>query len=151
MKAWKRRHSLSPWMKEAHGWSVDLAPWDAWSMKSRKECWLPLSAPWTFDNSWPPLLLGLVKPTFSNSTTHYLTYYSRKQGLNNGLILLLLLFDTPLQIFISSLANVKSVRSPCGFGPSWMKPNWIFLSMLLVIGPLDGLELEGACGPCIGL
>jgi len=31
-----------------------------------------------------------------------------------------------------------------------MKPNWIFLSMPLVIGPLDGLGLEGACGPCIG-
>jgi len=31
-----------------------------------------------------------------------------------------------------------------------MKPNWIFLSMLLVIGPLDRLGLEGACGPCIG-
>jgi len=29
MKTLKRRHSLSPWMKEAHGWSVDLAPWDA--------------------------------------------------------------------------------------------------------------------------
>jgi len=24
------------------------------------------------------------------------------------------------------------------------------LSMLLVIGPLDGLGLEGECGPCIG-
>jgi len=31
-----------------------------------------------------------------------------------------------------------------------MKPNWIFLSMLLVIGPLDGLGLEGEYGPCIG-
>jgi len=31
-----------------------------------------------------------------------------------------------------------------------MKPNWIFFSMLLVIGPLDGLGLEGACGSCIG-
>jgi len=30
MKTWKRRHSLNPWMKKAHGWSVDLAPWDAW-------------------------------------------------------------------------------------------------------------------------
>jgi len=35
------------------------------------------------------------------------------------------------------------VRSPCGFGPSWMKPNWIFLSMPLFIRPLVGLELEG--------
>jgi len=31
-----------------------------------------------------------------------------------------------------------------------MKPNWIFLSMLFVIGHLDGLGLEGACRPCIG-
>jgi len=31
-----------------------------------------------------------------------------------------------------------------------MKPNWIFLSMLLVIGPLDGLGLEDECGSCIG-
>jgi len=38
---------------------------------------------------------------------------------------------------------VKSVRSPCGFGPSWMMPNWIFLSMPLVIGSLDGLGLDG--------
>jgi len=43
------------------------------------------------------------------------------------------------------------VRSPCGFGPSWMKPNWIFLSMLLVIGPLDGLELEGVPWLDVGL
>jgi len=31
-----------------------------------------------------------------------------------------------------------------------MKPNWIFFSMPLVIGPLDGLGLEGACRPWIG-
>jgi len=31
-----------------------------------------------------------------------------------------------------------------------MKLNWIFLSILLIIEPLDGLGLEGACGPCIG-
>ena len=43
------------------------------------------------------------------------------------------------------------MRSPCGFGPSWMKPNWIFLSMLLVIGPLDGLELEGVPWLDVGL
>jgi len=56
-----------------------------------------------------------------------------------NLIAILLLFDTPLQIFTSSLAHVKSVRNPCGFGPSWIKPNWIFFSMSLVIGPLGGL------------
>ena len=148
MVAWRRRHLPRLWMKEAHGWSVDLAPWDAWSMRCRKECWLPLSPPWTFDSPWPNLLLGLVKPKFINSTTHCLAYYSRKQGLNNGPMLFL--FDTPLKIFTSSLAHVKSVRSPCGFGPSWMKLNWIFLSILLIIEPLDGLGLEGACGPCIG-
>jgi len=49
------------------------------------------------------------------------------------------------------LANVKSVRSPCGFGPSWMKPNWIFLNMPLVIGPLDGLGLEMHVGHGLGL
>ena len=78
MKTWKRRHSLSPRMKEAHGWNVDLAPWDTWSMRCRKECWLPLSPPLTFGSSWPNLLLGLVKPNFINLTTHCLTYYSRK-------------------------------------------------------------------------
>jgi len=31
-----------------------------------------------------------------------------------------------------------------------MKPNLIFFSMPLVIGPLDGLGLEGAWWPCIG-
>jgi len=46
---------------------------------------------------------------------------------------------------------VKSVRSPCGFGPSWMKPNWIFLNMPLVIGPLNGLELEMHVGHGLGL
>jgi len=30
-----------------------------------------------------------------------------------------------------------------------MKLNWIVLSMPLVIGPLDELGLEGACGPWI--
>jgi len=53
-----------------------------------KEYWLPLSPPWTLDSSWPNLTLGLGKPNFSNSTTHCLTYYSRKQGLNNEPILL---------------------------------------------------------------
>jgi len=43
------------------------------------------------------------------------------------------------------------VRSPCGFGPSWMKPNWIFLSMPLVIEPLDGLRLEGVPWLDVGL
>ena len=59
------------------------------SMRYRKECWLPLSPPWTFGSSWPNFLLGLVKPIFINSTTHCLTYYSTKQGLNKGPILLL--------------------------------------------------------------
>jgi len=32
---------------------------------------------------------------------------------------------------------------------SWMKPNWIFLSMPLVIRPLDGLGFEGV--PCLNV
>ena len=56
-----------------------------------------------------------------------------------------------LQIFTSSLAHVKSVKSPCGFGSSWMKPNWIFLSMSLIIGPFDGLGLEGVPWLDVGL
>jgi len=71
------------------------------SMRCRKECWLPLNPPCTFDSSWPNLLLGLVKPNFSNSSTHCLTYYSRKQGLNNGPILLIF-YCSLIHLFKSS-------------------------------------------------
>jgi len=52
---------------------------------------------------------------------------------------ILLGFDALLQVLVISLAHKNNATSPCGFGPSWMKPNWIFLSMPLVIGPLGGL------------
>jgi len=70
-------------------------------VRCRKECWLPLSPPWTFSSSWQNLLLGLVKPNFINLTTHCLTYYSRKQGLNNWPILLLF-YCSLIHLFKSS-------------------------------------------------
>jgi len=73
-------------------WS--LGPW-------MKECWLPLSPPWTFGRSWPNLLLGLVKSSFINLTTHCLTYFCRKQGLNNGPILFLF-YCSLIHLFKSS-------------------------------------------------
>ena len=144
MKAWKRRHSLSPWIKEAHGWSVDLALWDAWSMRSRKKCWLPLSPPWTFYSSWTPLLLGLVKPNFSNSTTHCLTYYSRKQGLNNGPILLLF-YCSLKQLFKSSYLLWPMWRvweAHVGLGHLEWSPIGSFWTCLLLLGLLMGLGLR---------
>jgi len=145
MKTWKKRHSLSPWMKEAHGWSVDLAPWDAWSMSCRKECWLPLSLPLTFGSSWANLLLGLVKPNFINSTTYCLIYYSRKTRPKKWPNLNLYYFlHASSHILEISLAHVNNVKRPWLTWLSCERPIWIFLIMLLVIGPLCGLGLVEA-------
>jgi len=44
------------------------------------------------------------------------------------------------------------VRSPCGFGPSWMKPNWIcFLACPLLLGLLVGFGIEMDVGHGLGL
>ena len=145
MKTWKRRHSLSPWMKEANGWNVDLAPWDAWSMRCRKECWLPLSPPLTFGSSWPNLLLGLVKFNFIYSTTHCLTYYSRKIRLKQWPNLNLYYFlHASSHIFEISLAHVNNVKCPWLTWSSCERPMWIFFIMLLMIWPWYGLELVDA-------
>ena len=120
-------------------------------VRCRKECWLPLSPPWTFGSWWQKSLIGLSQAQFYqfNYTLFDLLFYKTRPKQWAKLIVILLLFDTLLQIFTSSLANVKSVRSPCGFGPSWMKPNLIFFSMSLVIGPLGGLWDWNSCGPWI--
>jgi len=106
----------------------------------------------SFDSSWPNLLLGLVKPNFINSTTHCLTYYSRKQSLNNRPILLLF-YCSLRHLFKSShllwpMWRVWEVH--VGLGHLEWSPIWSFFSMPLVIGPLDGLGLEGAWWPWIG-
>jgi len=153
MKTWKRRHSLSPWMKEAHGWSVDLAPWDAWSMRCRKECWLPLSPPWTFGSSWSNLLLRLVKPNFINSTTYCLTYYSRKQGLDNGPILLLF-YCSLIHLFKSSHLLWPMWRvweAHVGLGHLEWSPIGSFWACPLLLGLLMGLGLKVHVGHVLGL
>ena len=75
------------------------------SMRCRKECGLPLSQPWTFGSS--------VKPNFINSTTHCLTYYSRKtrrkQWPNLNLYYSLYASSHILEV---SLAHVNNVKSP---------------------------------------
>jgi len=145
MKTCKIRHFLSLWMKETHGWSVDLALWDAWSIRCRKKCWLPLSPPLTFGSSWPNLLLGLIKPNFINSTTHCLTYYSRKTRSKQWPILNLYYFlHASSHILEISLAHVNNVKSLWLTWSSYKRSMWIFLIMLLVIGPWCGLGLVDA-------
>jgi len=153
MKTWKRRHSLSPRMKEAYEWSVDLAPWDAWSMRCRKEYWLPLSPPWTFGSSWPNLLLGLVKPNFINSTTHCLAYYSRKQSLNNWPILLLF-YCSLIHLFKSSHLLWPMWRvweAHMGVDHLEWSPIGSFLACPLLLGLLIGLGLKVHVGHVLGL
>jgi len=41
-----------------------LAPRCIGSMRCRKECWLPLSPPWTFGSSWPNLVLRFSQAQF---------------------------------------------------------------------------------------
>jgi len=123
------------------------------SVRCRKECWHPLSPPWTFGSSWPNLLLGLVKPNFSNSTTHYLTYYSRKQGLNNGPILLLF-YCSLIHLFKSShllwlMWRVWEVHVDLGHvGWSLIGSFW---ACRLLLGLLMGLDLKVYLGLMLGL
>jgi len=88
-QAWRRRldlgHWMMPWKRRKHSQPLDdLDPWGV-----GRSVDFHLVHLGSFDSSWPNLLLGLVKPNFINWTTHCLTYYSRKQSLNKGPILLL--------------------------------------------------------------
>ena len=124
-----------------------------WSMRCRKECWLPLSSPWTFGSSWPNLLLDLVKPNFINLTTHCLTYYSRKQGLNNGPILLLF-YCSSIHLFKSSHLLWPMWRvweAYVGLGHLWWSPIGYFLACPLLLGLLIGLGLKVHVGHGLGL
>ena len=121
------------------------------SMRCRKKCWLSLSPP--FDNSWPNLLLGLVKPNFSNSTTHCLTYYSRKQGLNNGPILLLF-YCSLIHLFKSSYLIWPMWRvweAHVGLGHLEWSPIRSFWACSLLLGLLMGLGLKVHVGHVLGL
>jgi len=97
-----------------------------------------------FDSSWPPLLLGLVKPNFSNSTTHCLTYYSRKQGLNNGPILFLF-YCSLIHLFKSSYLLWPMLRvweAHVGLGHLEWSPIGSFWTCPLLLGLLMGLGLR---------
>ena len=77
---------------------------------------------------------------------------SRSQGLtcgSNWKTMLMFLHETH-HILMSSLARGKSIWSPWGLLPSWCKPSWIFLIILLVIGPFIGLEPWGEFESCNG-
>jgi len=131
MKTWKRRDSFSPWTKEAHGWSVDLAPWmhDPWGSHGLKET---LSGPSPF-LCLTPLLKAKPK------------YWPNLKSILMG-------FDALLQVLLISLAHENNVTSPLDLCPSIGRPIWIFFIILLVIGPFNGLGLglglEGAIGLC---
>jgi len=62
--------------------------------------------------------IGLSQAHFYqfNCTLFDLLFYKTRPKQLANLIAILLLFDTPLQIFTSSLAHVKSVRSHVGLG-----------------------------------
>jgi len=123
------------------------------SMRYRKECWLPLSPPWTFGSSWPNFLLGLVKPIFINSTTHCLTYYSTKQGLNKGPILLLF-YCSLIHLFKSSHLLWPMWRvweAHVGLGHLEWSPIGSFLACPLLLGLLMGLGLTVHVGHGLGL
>ena len=107
----------------------------------------------SFDISWPNLLLGLVKPNFINWTTHCLTYYSRKQSLNNEPILFL---------FYCSLRHLFKFSHL--FWPMWIVWEthvglghlewiliWSFWACSLLLGLLTGLGLKVHVGHVLGL
>ena len=107
----------------------------------------------SFDSSWPNLLLGLVKPNFINLTTHCLTYYSRKQILNNGPILLLFYYSLR-HLFKSShllwpMWRVWDIH--VGLGHLEWSPNWYVLACPLLLGFLMGLGLKVHDGHGLGL
>ena len=107
----------------------------------------------SFDSSWPNLLLGLVKPNFINSTTHCLTYYFRKQSLNNGP--LLLLFYCCLRHLFKSLHLLWPMwrvwEVHVGLGHLEWSPIWSFLACPLLLGLLMGLGFKVHDGHGLGL
>ena len=166
----------SPWMewalilalissleKEAWSWPLDdaLEKEEALltlgcfgSMRCRKKCWLPLSPPWLFFySSWPNLLLHLVKTNFINWTTRCLTYYSRKQSLNNGPILLLF-YCSLRHLFKSSHLLWPMWRvweAHVGLGHLEWSPIGSFWACSLLLGLLMDLGLKVHVGHVLGL
>jgi len=123
------------------------------SMRCRKECWLPLSPLWTFGSSRSNLLLGLFKPNFINSTTHCLAYYSRKQDLNNGPILLLF-YCSLIHLFKSSHLLWPMWRvweAHVGLGHLEWSPIGSFWACPLLLGLMMGLGLKVHVGHGLGL
>jgi len=107
----------------------------------------------SFDSSWPNLLLGLVKPNFINSTTHCLTYYSRKQSLNNWPILLLF-YCSLRHLFKSSHLLWPMWRvweAHVGLGHLEWSPIGSFWACSLLLGLLMGLGLKMHVGHVLGL
>ena len=107
----------------------------------------------SFDSSWPNLLLGLVKPNFINWTTHCLTYYSRKQSLNNGPILLLF-YCSLRHLFKSSHLLWPMWRVwEAHVGLDHLEWSWIgsFWARSLLLGLLMGLGLKVHVGHVLGL
>ena len=107
----------------------------------------------SFDSSWPNLLLGLVKPNFINWTTHCLTYYSRKQGLNNGPILLLF-YCSLIHLFKSSYLLWPMWRvweAQVGLGHLEWSLIGSFWARSLLLGLLMGLGLKVNVGHVLGL
>ena len=108
----------------------------------------------SFDSSRPNLLLGLVKPNFTNWTTHCLTYYSRKQSLNNGQILLLLFYCSLRHLFKSSHLLWPMWRvweAHVGLGHLEWSPIGSFWACSLLLGLLMGLGLKVHVGHVLGL
>ena len=122
-------------------------------VRCKKECWLPLSPPWTFGSSWQKSPIGLSQAQFYQFNYKFLTYYSRKQGLNNGPILLLFYFSL-IHLFKSShlLWPMWSVwEAHVGLGHLGWSPIGSFWACPLLLGLLVGLGLEVHVGHGLGL